>query len=225
MLVIPGQYGKDTCDGFSRRELLRIGGSAVFGFSLPAILRATSAKAATADASRLRRPGLRQGEIGHPALPAGGPEPSRLVGPEDERPRQRQKRLQQHQHEVARRPVHREPAQAGKGQRQDHAHPLDELHADRPVQPHGRHLPDADRLHGRQREPFRPARAAQPQGLPELRVQHRQDAAARGSHAALRDDAPAVAGEQRDRQGGDGRLLGSGLRSRITSIRPATIST
>ena len=29
MLVIPGQYGKDTCDGFSRRELLRIGGSAL----------------------------------------------------------------------------------------------------------------------------------------------------------------------------------------------------
>ena len=29
------------------------------------------------------------------------------------------------------------------GHRQVHAHPLDELHADRPVQPHGRHLPDA----------------------------------------------------------------------------------
>ena len=34
MLVIPGQSGKDTCDGFTRRELLRVGGSAMFGLSL-----------------------------------------------------------------------------------------------------------------------------------------------------------------------------------------------
>jgi hypothetical protein len=34
MLVIPGQPGKDTCDGITRRELLRVGGSAVFGISL-----------------------------------------------------------------------------------------------------------------------------------------------------------------------------------------------
>ncbi len=34
MLVIPGRTGKDTCDGITRRELLRVGGSAVFGFSL-----------------------------------------------------------------------------------------------------------------------------------------------------------------------------------------------
>ena len=46
MLVIPGQFGKDTCDGFSRRELLRVGGSAVFGLGLSGLLRATSTKAA-----------------------------------------------------------------------------------------------------------------------------------------------------------------------------------
>src|SRR5947199_381474 len=34
MLVIPGRSGRDTCDGITRRELLRIGGSAVFGISL-----------------------------------------------------------------------------------------------------------------------------------------------------------------------------------------------
>jgi hypothetical protein len=34
MLVIPGRAGKDTCDGITRRDLLRVGGSAVFGFSL-----------------------------------------------------------------------------------------------------------------------------------------------------------------------------------------------
>jgi uncharacterized protein (DUF1501 family) len=34
MLVIPGRPGKDTCDGVTRRELLRIGGSAILGLSL-----------------------------------------------------------------------------------------------------------------------------------------------------------------------------------------------
>jgi len=34
MLVIPGRASRDTCDGLTRRELLRVGGSAVFGFSL-----------------------------------------------------------------------------------------------------------------------------------------------------------------------------------------------
>lgn len=58
MLVIPGQYGRDTCDGFSRRELLRIGGSAVFGLSLPSILRATSAQAAPEDTSHYGGPGF-----------------------------------------------------------------------------------------------------------------------------------------------------------------------
>src|SRR5215831_6173342 len=39
MLVIPGQRGKDNCDGIvSRRELLRIGGSGMLGFTLADVL-------------------------------------------------------------------------------------------------------------------------------------------------------------------------------------------
>ena len=38
MLVIPQRPGKDTCDGVTRRELLRVGGSAAFGVSLANIL-------------------------------------------------------------------------------------------------------------------------------------------------------------------------------------------
>ncbi len=38
MLVIPGDQGRVTCDGLTRRELLRVGGSAVLGLSLPQIL-------------------------------------------------------------------------------------------------------------------------------------------------------------------------------------------
>src|SRR4029077_19867450 len=38
MLVIPGSSGKDTCEGITRRDLLRVGGSAMFGFSLANLL-------------------------------------------------------------------------------------------------------------------------------------------------------------------------------------------
>src|SRR5262249_54021654 len=38
MLVIPGYANKDTCDGVTRRDLLRIGGSAMMGLSLANIL-------------------------------------------------------------------------------------------------------------------------------------------------------------------------------------------
>lgn len=49
MLVIPGQPGKDLCDpglGVSRRELLRVGGSAMLGLSLGQILQAKHSAAA-----------------------------------------------------------------------------------------------------------------------------------------------------------------------------------
>ncbi len=45
MLVIPGQPGKDTCDGITRRELLRVGGSAMIGLSLANLLRVEEARA------------------------------------------------------------------------------------------------------------------------------------------------------------------------------------
>src|SRR5437660_9389100 len=37
MLSIPGRRGR-TCDGFTRRELLRVGGAAMLGLSVPEIL-------------------------------------------------------------------------------------------------------------------------------------------------------------------------------------------
>jgi hypothetical protein len=43
MLVIPGQPGRDTCDGVSRRELLRVGGLSLAGLSLGNVLRAENA--------------------------------------------------------------------------------------------------------------------------------------------------------------------------------------
>src|ERR1700722_114809 len=45
MLVIPGRSGKDTCDGVTRRELLRVGGSAVLGLSLANLFALQKAQA------------------------------------------------------------------------------------------------------------------------------------------------------------------------------------
>ncbi len=43
MLVIPGRTGKDTCDGITRRDLLRVGGSAMLGLSLAELLQLQAA--------------------------------------------------------------------------------------------------------------------------------------------------------------------------------------
>src|SRR5262245_16887836 len=50
MLCIPGQPGKDLCDrnlGVTRRDILRVGGSAVLGMSLGGMLRLKDAQGAT----------------------------------------------------------------------------------------------------------------------------------------------------------------------------------
>ena len=39
MLVIPGHASKDTCDGVTRRDLLRVGGSSILGITLADLFR------------------------------------------------------------------------------------------------------------------------------------------------------------------------------------------
>ena len=48
MLVVPGDQGKVTCDGLTRRELLRVGGSSLIGLSLAQMLEAQSLNAGPA---------------------------------------------------------------------------------------------------------------------------------------------------------------------------------
>lgn len=45
MLVIPGGYSNDTCDGYTRRDVLRVGGSTLFGLSLPSLLQMQATQA------------------------------------------------------------------------------------------------------------------------------------------------------------------------------------
>lgn len=49
MLVIPGRFGKDTCDGYSRRALLRVGSSALAGLSTATLLEKAAGAAPISD--------------------------------------------------------------------------------------------------------------------------------------------------------------------------------
>ncbi|MCI0745570.1 MAG: DUF1501 domain-containing protein, partial [Verrucomicrobia subdivision 3 bacterium] len=51
MISIPGQPGS-TCDGFSRREFLRVGGAGILGISLADIMRLQAMASATPDAGK-----------------------------------------------------------------------------------------------------------------------------------------------------------------------------
>ena len=35
MIVIPGAASRDTCDGVTRRDLLKVGGSGILGLTVP----------------------------------------------------------------------------------------------------------------------------------------------------------------------------------------------
>src|SRR5713101_2178514 len=83
MLVIPGFAGKDTCDGITRRELLRVGGSAVFGFSLANLF---SWQKATAKQNYTGGPGFGKAKSVILVYLQGGPSHLDLWDPKDNVP-------------------------------------------------------------------------------------------------------------------------------------------
>ncbi len=52
MLVIPGRYGKDTCDGYSRRAMMRVGSSALAGLSTATLLERAASGAESDEEAR-----------------------------------------------------------------------------------------------------------------------------------------------------------------------------
>ncbi len=52
MLVIPGRFGKDTCDGYSRRAMMRVGSSALAGLSTATLLERAAGAAETEEEAR-----------------------------------------------------------------------------------------------------------------------------------------------------------------------------
>src|SRR5437660_11239094 len=83
MLVIPGSSGKDTCDGITRRELLRVGGSAMFGISLANLF---SLQKATASEGVAGGPGFGKAKSVILIYLQGGPSHLDLWDPKDNVP-------------------------------------------------------------------------------------------------------------------------------------------
>src|SRR5437879_3263226 len=84
MLVIPGQPGKDTCDGITRRDLLRVGGSAMLGLSLANLFRAE--KAQGAEPANAGGPGFGKAKSVILLYLQGGPSHLDLWDPKDDVP-------------------------------------------------------------------------------------------------------------------------------------------
>jgi hypothetical protein len=83
MLVIPGRSGKDTCDGITRRDLLRVGGSAVLGLTLADIL---GLQKATANEGITGGPGWGKAKSVILLYLQGGPSHLDLWDPKDDVP-------------------------------------------------------------------------------------------------------------------------------------------
>src|SRR5271156_5249381 len=87
MLVIPGRAGKDTCDGVTRRELLRVGGSAILGLSLADILQwKQQAATATTTDTNVHGPGFGRAQSVILLYLQGGPSHLDLWDPKDNVP-------------------------------------------------------------------------------------------------------------------------------------------
>jgi len=86
MLVIPGQSGKDTCDGITRRELLRVGGSALLGLTLADVLSLQQTAAASGQSSTSHGPGFGRAKSVILLYLQGGPSHLDLWDPKDNVP-------------------------------------------------------------------------------------------------------------------------------------------
>ncbi len=86
MLVIPGRPGRDTCDGVTRRELLRVGGSALLGVSLANLFQLQEASAKSSDASAYGGPGFGKAKSVILIYLQGGPSHLDLWDPKDNVP-------------------------------------------------------------------------------------------------------------------------------------------
>ena len=172
MLVIPGGYSKDTCDGITRRDVLRVGSSAMLGLSLPQMLRGNKARADETKYSG--GPGFGKAKSVILCYLQGGPSHLDLWDPKENVPDNVKSIFKNINTKLPGVQFTENMPKLAQSQRQVHDDPLDELHAHRAVQSHGGHLPDAHRLHGRQGQPLRPVGTTQSEGLSELRLQHHQ---------------------------------------------------
>ena len=86
MLAIPGFESKDTCDGVTRRDLMRVGGSAVFGLSLANLLALQGSASANNKESTSEGKGFGKAKSVILIYLQGGPSHLDLFDPKDDVP-------------------------------------------------------------------------------------------------------------------------------------------
>ena len=86
MLVIPGPTSRDTCDGVTRRDLLRVGGSGILGLTLGQMFALQKASANTAAQVTPGGPGFGQAKSVIFVYLQGGPSHLDLWDPKDNVP-------------------------------------------------------------------------------------------------------------------------------------------
>jgi len=82
MLVIPGPASKDTCDGITRRDILRVGSSAILGVTLADLMR-LQANAAPSSSTERVSPGFGKAKSVIIVYLQGGPSHLDLWDPKD----------------------------------------------------------------------------------------------------------------------------------------------
>ena len=212
MLIIPGRAGR-TCEGPTRRELLRIGSLGMAGLNLPSFFLGRRLRWRTASPKVRRRARLRQRQVRHLHLPAGRAQPHRHLGPEARRARQHSRRVQADQDE-----------DSGHAHQRDMpmmAQTLDKVTLIRSMSytPNGLFNHTAaiyQMLTGYPPDKVSPSGQLEPPNarrLPDRRQPRHQAEAAEGAGAAVRRTAAAAAGVGHHRQGRRRRIPRQGLRS------------
>ena len=157
MFSITSRPWKDTCDGLTRRELLRVGGASLLGLSLANILRVEKAMAGGGQEGS---PGLGKAKNVILIYLQGGPSHLDLWDPKDNVPDNVKSIFKPIATKLP--GVQFTEILPKLAQVNDKFTMIRSMSytPDRPVQSHGGHLPDDDRLHGRQGQPVGPAGAA-----------------------------------------------------------------
>ena len=172
MLSIPGRPGR-TCEGWSRRELLRVGGLTSSASACPT----SSTRSRRGKAAR-RSPRAKSVIM---IFLQGGPSHIDIWDPKPDAPANIRGEFKPIKTKVAGIQRQRDHADAGRARWTSDAHPIDELHAGRPVQSHRRDLPDDDRLYAGQGVAVGPARAAVAARFPAHGLPRLEDDAGRRS--------------------------------------------
>ena len=195
MLVIPGRSGKDTCDGITRRDVLRIGGSAALGLSLADIF---GLQKATANQGISGGPGFGKAKSVILLYLQGGPSHLDLWDPKDDVPDKV-------------RSVFKAIDTKLPGVRVTELLPKFAQVLDKATLIRSMSYTPVGLFNHTAAKSVRPTGTAQSEGFPECRLQHCSLEAAASADAAVCHDAAALAGEQRRGQGRHRRVSRSGL--------------